>query len=62
MKVVGVSLLAAFGFLFSSAPSHSHMYDSIGVQAAPHSHSPQSVDSQFEDNCFVDPKLGPVCK
>ncbi len=62
MKVVGVSLLAASGFLVSAMPSYSHLYDSIGVEAAPHSHATQSVDSQFEDNCFIDPKLGPVCK
>ena len=62
MKVIGASLVVACGFLFSVSPSFAHMYDSIGVEAGPHSHGNESVDSQFENNCFIDPKLGPVCK
>ena len=62
MKIVGSYLVVAFGFLVSVAPSHAHMYDTIGVVAGPHTHATEEVDSQFENNCFVDPKLGPVCK
>ena len=62
MRVLGVTLATCFGFLVSVSPSFSHMYDSIGVEAGPHMHEPEPVESQFEDNCFIDPQLGPICK
>ncbi|WP_320664050.1 hypothetical protein [Prochlorococcus sp. MIT 1223] len=39
-----------------------HIYDSIGVEAGVHSHQPEKADKAIKDNCFIDPKLGPICK
>tara|TARA_Y100001968_G_C19153332_1_gene617225 strand:- start:46 stop:234 length:189 start_codon:yes stop_codon:yes gene_type:complete len=62
MKSLSLMVFFAFGFFLQITPSFAHMYDSIGVEAAPHDHGPQSVEDQFEDNCFIDPVLGPICK
>ncbi len=60
MRKISLQLMLLFAFLAPSA--YAHMYDAVGVQAGDHSHEPQPIDDQIKDNCFVDPKLGPICK
>ena len=62
MKFIGLSLAAFSGLFLSVSPTYSHLYDSVGVEAAPHNHHSQPTEAQFENNCFIDPKLGPICK
>ena len=62
MKSLNLTVFFVFGFFLQITPLFAHMYDSIGVEAAPHEHEPHSAEDQFEDNCFIDPDLGPVCK
>tara|TARA_Y100001968_G_scaffold42730_6_gene32823 strand:+ start:1987 stop:2175 length:189 start_codon:yes stop_codon:yes gene_type:complete len=62
MKVLGAVLVVGFGFWGIGSPSYSHLYDTVGVLAGDHVHDAPSSEGEFENNCFVDPKLGPICK
>ena len=62
MKTFSLTLFVLLVSFFSSGKSFAHFYDSIGVQAGPHSHDMEESDNQIKDNCFIDPELGPICK
>ena len=60
MRKIGLQVMLMSAFLSTSA--YAHMYDSVGVQAGDHTHDPSPMDDQIKENCFIDPKLGPICK
>ena len=62
MRTIGLCFAAFFGFMVSANESFAHMYDTVGVQAAPHVHDQPESEMPMKDNCFMDPKLGPICK
>mgnify|MGYP004389192035 CR=1 FL=1 len=62
MKDFVLKLGLGCGLFIPLSPAFAHMYDSIGVPAPAHQHEVQELEGQFKDNCFVDPKLGPICK
>ena len=62
MRMLFFSLAGSFLGLLAFENAYAHMYDSVGIEAAPHEHEVEQSDLEIKDNCFVDPKLGPVCK
>tara|TARA_Y100001968_G_scaffold314963_2_gene341029 strand:- start:27161 stop:27355 length:195 start_codon:yes stop_codon:yes gene_type:complete len=64
MRTFGLFCFAAlFASLLPANESFAHMYDTVGVEAAPHVHDDHTdSEAPMKDNCFIDPKLGPICK
>tara|TARA_Y100001968_G_scaffold332555_1_gene391206 strand:- start:1912 stop:2103 length:192 start_codon:yes stop_codon:yes gene_type:complete len=63
MKTLGLVIAVFFGALLPATESVAHMYDSMGGQAGSHDHDhSHSGTPEMKDNCFIDPKLGPICK
>ena len=62
MKYAYFALITIFLPLVSVSPLSAHMYDAIGVEADPHSHDDENTRSTKKNNCFIDPKFGPICK
>tara|TARA_Y100001968_G_scaffold297232_1_gene306010 strand:- start:3 stop:191 length:189 start_codon:yes stop_codon:yes gene_type:complete len=62
MRTIGLCLAAFVASLVPVNQSFAHMYDTAGAQAVPHDHDHDHSDTTMKDNCFMDPKLGPICK
>ena len=61
MRFSGLALLPLILLSFSGK-AFSHSYDSVGVEAGSHVHEEVQTELEIKDNCFIDPKLGPICK
>tara|TARA_Y100001968_G_scaffold220030_1_gene202826 strand:- start:263 stop:454 length:192 start_codon:yes stop_codon:yes gene_type:complete len=63
MRTIGLCFAVFFSAFLSANEGFAHMYDTVGGQAAPHVHDePKPETPPMKDNCFIDPKLGPICK
>ena len=62
MKYFSILLASFLGLSLPVGGVYAHMYDSIGVEAEPHSHEGDATDSRNNKNCFIDPKFGEICK